>query len=122
MTEYTIDNDEHITFEAIDNCNNPEQLKEWYEDLVDLSEEIKAFVSSYRFVKLNDEPWFKRAGGKIAVLKLRINHIERALTDMDQEIPRHALNPLVIENRNLVSQNKKLKGLLKDLGHDLLSA
>lgn len=76
---------DRLTREDVDRCAQPAQLAAWFTDRSEAAAELKIWIDAFRESGGREADWFRRAGGKLAYLRIEAHWIERRMLRLGAE-------------------------------------
>lgn len=111
--EYEYDFD--LSHEDVLKETDTDQLKADYLQLDQERLEIQSFIDAYRLAQIDDEPWFKRAAGKLAYMSMASRWVERRILALGETPPYQPTDPRARELRILQEKLGKLNRRVDEL-------
>jgi hypothetical protein len=107
-----------ITREQIAECEDLATLNAWFLETDERELHIRSFLDAFRAAQVDDESWFKRAGGALAWSKITKVFIERRILALGGEPPYQPTDPRAKALRSANDQIDKLKKRVAELERD----
>ena len=109
--EYEID----LSHDDVQSETDVAQLKADYLQLDQEGLEMVSFIEAYRLAEIDDEPWFRRIGGKLAYNKIAQRWIERRILELGETPPYQMSDPRARALRVLNEKVEKMAARIKEL-------
>lgn len=112
---YDVVREERIQREDIEECSDLPKLCEMYDKLQERAVEIKSFLSAFSDAEIDDEAWFRKAGGALAYREIARRWVEKRILLLGGSPPYWPTDPRTRQLRILNEKVERLQNRVREL-------